>query len=138
MFAQIKQFITENAQRLSSQLSTFEGNVAKETADIRASFQPALSQIVFSASSSSSAFGVGTVALCEPSASALTLGLTAAPAQPAGFACLVKRGAASNVTLVPSGTNSSGAARKINNANSKAYAAAGMYWLYFDGENWYG
>lgn len=138
MLALIKQFITENAQRLSSQLSTLEGNVAKETADIRASFQPALTQVVFSASSSSSAFGVGVAALCEPSTSALTLALTAAQGQPAGFACLVKRGAGSAITLVPSGTNSSGLSRKINTANSKAYATAGLYWLYFDGENWYG
>jgi len=36
----IKQFITEDKQRLSSQLSDLENNVATETSDIRASFEP--------------------------------------------------------------------------------------------------
>jgi hypothetical protein len=36
----IRQFITDSAKRLSSQLSDLEGNIAQETADIRASYEP--------------------------------------------------------------------------------------------------
>ncbi len=68
MFKQIHQFITENAQRLSSQLSTFEQNVATETADIRDSYQPALRPVKFNSSSSTIATLLpGQLALCDSS-----------------------------------------------------------------------
>lgn len=140
---QIGNFQTDNAERLSEQLDRFQANVVTETADIRKSFMPELQPVPFVGSTASPAirsFTVGQIALCDTSLAAVNIALSPPADGAPGFAALVKRQAtATAITLFPSGQSAPGIARTINGATSKAYtaAAAGLFWLFFDGVNWW-
>jgi hypothetical protein len=138
MLKQIHQFITENAGRLSSQLSAFESNVATETADIRATFLPNLTPLNFTSSSATAATLLpGQIGLCDSNLGNLTVTLSAPASLKPGWLAIVKRFAANNVTLVPSGLTKISTARRINATTSKVYAAVGVFWVYFDGADWW-
>src|SRR3954469_3838235 len=138
MLKLVKQFVTENAVRLSAQLSTFETNVATETADIRAKFLPSLTPINFTSTSATTATLLpGQIGLCDSNLGNLTVTLSAPASLKPGWLAIVKRFATNNVTLVPSGLTKINTARRINATTSKVYAAVGAFWVYFDGTDWW-
>lgn len=133
-------FQTDIPERLSEQLDRFQDAVDQETQDIRASFIPQLQQLSFGAATPiTTTLLPGQLALCDSSLGNLTVTLAPGSGRsPApGWLAIVKRFAANNVTVKPSGQNGI-IARRINATTSKVYAAAGMYWLYFDGADWWG
>jgi len=137
MLKQIHQFITESPSRLSSQLSAFEGNIKAETDGIRATYQPALVPRKFTSVADTIASVLpGQLALCDSNLGNVTVTLSA-PDKTPGWLAIVKRFAANNVNVFPSGLSAAGVARRINATTSKTYAAVGMYWIYYDGSDWW-
>jgi hypothetical protein len=135
----IGNFQTEDPIRLSEQLDRFQEAVDQETSDIRASFLPMLAQRAFGPGTPIAAtLASGQIGLCDSSLGNLnvTLAIDGLHPEP-GWLAIVKRFAANNVTLKPSGMVS-GIARRINATTTKVYAAAGLYWVYFDGRDWWG
>ena len=140
---QIGNFQTEDPTRLSEQLDRFQSNVAAETTNIRKSFTPALQPVQFLGRTTNQpilSLTTGQIALCDVSVAALIIPLMAPSDGAPGFAALVKKNAvATAITLIPAGQSIPGVARTINGAANKAYttAAAGLFWLFFDGANWW-
>lgn len=134
----IGNFQTEDAGRLSEQLDRFQDAVDVETSAIRAGFIPQLAQVPFSSSSAVSATLLpGQLAICDSSIGNVTVTLAPSQNKAPGWLAIVKRFAANNVTVKPSG-NAGPIARRVNATTSKVYAAAGLFWLYFDGADWWG
>ena len=75
--------------------------------------------------------------LCDSAVGNLTVVLSAPPNQQAGWLAIVKRQAANNVTLTPSGLTPNRIARRINATTSLVRAAVGILWIYFDGSDWW-
>lgn len=131
-------FQTQSPDRLSEQLDRFQDAVDQETQDIRASFIPQLAPRSFnSASPVTATLLTGQIALCDSNLGNVTVTLSAPTDAMPGWLALIKRFAANNVTVKPSGMNGV-IVRRVNATTSKVYAAAGMYWLYFDGSDWWG
>jgi len=129
-------FQTEDPNRLSEQLDRFQDNVENETADIRASFITDLTQKRFTATPTvASTLLPGQIALCESALGNVTVVL--APGSKPGWLAIVKKVAANNVVARASGTKPTGN-RTVNAAATKNYAAVGLFWLYFDGTDWWG
>jgi hypothetical protein len=134
---QIHNFNTDDTNRLQSQLSDFENNVATETKSIRESFIPSLEQRLTTGAAVTSTLLVGQMALCDTGAASVTVVLSAPPNQTPGWLAITKRAAANNVTLVPSGLNRNRVTRRINATTSLVRAAVGVLWIYFDGSDWW-
>ena len=135
---EIHNFNTDDPNRLQSQLANFEGNVKTETDSIRKSFIPSLEQMQTVGASVTATLLVGQIALCDSGLIGnMTVVLSVPPNQVPGWLAIVKRQAANNVTLVPSGLNKLNAARRINAASSLVRAAVGVLWIYFDGSDWW-
>ena len=134
---EIHNFNTDDANRLQSQLANFEGNVKTETDAIRESFIPSLEQRMTTGSPITATLLVGQVMLCDSNVGNLTVVLSAPPGQVPGWLAIVKRQAANNVTLTPSGLTQNRVARQINAATSLVRAAVGVLWIYFDGSDWW-
>jgi len=132
---QIIQFITEDKQRLSSQLSALEGNVVKETADIRSSYAPNLSQVQIAATTLAPVL-TWQVGMVDMTTGNVSVTLAPDSAGQPGWVMLVKKQAANTLTIFPSGSNFSGA-RMVNGAASYALAGIGCVLFWFDGMNWY-
>lgn len=139
---QIGNFQTDDPVRLSEQLDRLQANVVAETTNIRKTFMPELQPVSFVGTTGNPAirsFTVGQIAICDTSFSSFSVSLVPPSDGAPGFAALVKKlASAVSITLLPSGVSAPGIARTINNAASKAYAgAAGLYWLFYDGTNWW-
>jgi hypothetical protein len=133
-------FQTEDPKRLSEQLDRFQDAVDQETANIRAGFIPQLEQLSFSSSSAVTATLLpGQIGLCDSSLGNVTVVLSTAAGKspPPGWLAVIKRFAANNVTVRPSGLAALNAARRVNATTSVVFAAAGVHWLYFDGSDWW-
>lgn len=134
----IGQFDTESQQRLTAQLSEFQNNVVKETTDIRAAFMPELEVLKFvGILGAALTLLPGQAAICDSAVAAVTVPLAAPIGGVPGFSAIIKRQAANNVTAVATGVTSLNTARTVNGAATKVYAAVGLYWVYFDGSNWW-
>lgn len=131
----IGQFDTRNPDRLSENLDRLQANVQAELQALRIDSMPNLEPRPINGSNVFAAFGVGEIALVDTSLGNVQITLSKPDAP--GFAALAKRQAANSVTLVPAGTNGIDRVR-INGAAGKSYAAIGLYWLFFDGQNWLG
>lgn len=134
-------FQTEDKNRLSEQLDRFQDAVDQETTDIRSSFIPQLTAANFLSSTPVSATLLpGQIALCDSNLGnvTVTLATSVLKSPMPGWLAIVKRFAANNVTVKPSGLTPLGAARRINATTSKVYAAVGVFWIYFDGSDWWG
>lgn len=134
---EIHNFNTENPDRLQSQLASFEGNVKTETDSIRKGFIPSLEQQMSTGAAVTATLLVGQIELCDSAVGNLTVVLSAPPNQVPGWLAIVKRQAANNVTLTPSGLTRNRVARRINAATSLVRAAVGILWIYFDGSDWW-
>lgn len=131
-------FQTDVPLRLSEQLDRFQDAVDDETSSIRSGFIPQPTPINFmSASATTATLLPGQIGLCDSNLGNLTVVLSAPVPPKPGWLAIAKRFAANNVTLLPSGLNSLGAARRINATTSKVYAAVGVFWVYFDGSDWW-
>jgi hypothetical protein len=131
-------FQTDVPLRLSEQLDRFQDAVDDETSSIRATYIPQLTPINFtSASATTATLLPGQIGLCDSNLGNLTVTLSAPASLKAGWLAIVKRFAANNVTLVPSGLTKINTARRINATTSKVYAAVGAFWVYFDGTDWW-
>lgn len=133
-------FQTEDPNRLSEQLDRFQDAVDQETSDIRAGFFPNLTQVSFSSVSPVSMTLLPTqIAICDSSSGnvTVTLSVPTSKSPKPGWLAIVKRFAANNVTLKPSGLTALGVARRIDATTSLVRAAVGGLWLYFDGSDWW-
>lgn len=130
---QIGNFETESPVRLSEQLDRFQANVVSETEQIRLTYLIEPEPVAMNALKTGQVFGVGLLALVDTSLGNVTLALDK-PRTP-GFAAIGKQYATNSVIVIPAGANGS-APVLINQAASKSYAAIGLYWLFFDGQNW--
>jgi hypothetical protein len=128
----IGNFQTEDPLRLSEQLDRFQANIVAETNAIRIASMPNLRPAALSFTQLE-AFSVGQIAIVDTSLGNVTITL-GKPDVP-GFAAVAKQVAANSVIITPAGRTALGQIL-INQALSKAYAAAGLYWLFFDGLNW--
>lgn len=134
----IGNFQTEDQKRLSEQLDRFQDAVDAETSDIRAGFIPQLTRVpFFSNSPVTASLMPGQLAFCDSRLGNVTVTLAPSLDKSPGCLAIVKRTAANNVTVKPSGSNGT-VARSVNATTSKVYAAVGMFWLYFDGDDWWG
>ena len=139
MLRTVRQFITDNAQRLEQQLSEFEQNVANETRSLFDGMVQQPTQVRFTPlTKADQTFTTRQLAVCEVTTGSLILSLAAPIDGKPGFAWIVKRSTVNTVTIKPAGT-AAGAARLINNTTSKAYGvgAVGLFALYYDGANWW-
>jgi len=133
-------FQTQSPDRLSEQLDRFQDAVDQETQDIRVACIPQLEQRPFlSTTPISATLLVGQMAMCDSSVGnvVVTLSVSAGRSPPPGWLAIVKRFAANTVTVRPSGM-AGPVARRVNATTSKVYAAVGLFWLYFDGADWWG
>lgn len=133
MLRLLRQFITDNAARLSSQLSLFEQNVDTETRSIRSSFLPGLEPLTVNKSIPVKAYTVGQALECDMTLGSfdVVIGKPLAQGQK-GLIAIVKLQGAGTVTVRPVRP------MNINGLATKAYAAAGLAFIYFDGTNFYG
>ncbi len=131
-------FQTEDPKRLSEQLDRFQDAVDAETGDIRSAFIPNFKQISFlNTSPVSMTLLPGQLGFCDSSLGNVTVTLSAPTDRAPGILAIVKRFAANNVTALPSGSTGL-IARRVNATTSKVYAAVGLFFLYFDGADWWG
>ncbi len=82
----------------------------------------------------------GQIGICDSSLGNVTVVLSVPTTRspPPGWLAIIKRFAANNVTVKPSGLAGLGVARRVNATTNKVYATAGLFWLYFDGSDWWG
>lgn len=132
MLRLIRQFITENSDRLSSQLGDFEQNVANETDRLRAGALPQLVPISVTLSTVVASYTVGQAVECDMTLGSLGIPLAKPANGSSGLLAIVKLAAANTVTVTPIPPAT------INGATSKAYTAIGLALIYFDGVNFYG
>ncbi len=131
---EVGDFQTQDPVRLSEQLDRFQDAVVAETEDIRASFIPALEPRSFTPQTAIGAtLLAGQIAVCDSATGNVSVVLSA---MGPGWSAVVKRAAANNVTVFPSGF-SGFASRRINAAASLVIAAVGVTWVYFDGTDWW-
>jgi len=128
----VRQFNTENPDRLSAQLSDFEDNVKVETDDIRGSFLPAfIVSDITNVTTTTRTYTVGQALRCNAKAGAINLNLAKPASEQDGLIALIVTNATSNVTVRPvSGL-------LINNAATKVYSAVGLFFIYYDGANFW-
>lgn len=130
-------FNVEDPKRCSEQLDRFQDAVDQETSDIRASFLPSFEQISFlNTSPVSMTLLPGQLAFCDSSLGNVTVTLSPSKDRSPGLHAIVKRFAANNVTVRPSGSNGL-VARRVNATTSRVYAAIGLFFIYFDGSDWW-
>ena len=136
----IGNFQTENKDRLSEQLDRFQEAVDQETTNIRATFMPRLEQRTFSTVTPvTDTLLIGQIGMCDSTVGNVTVTLSTSSLRspPPGWLAIVKKVAANNVTLKPSGVTDLGIARRINATTSVVRAAVGALWVYFDGVDWW-
>lgn len=131
-------FQTEDKDRLSEQLDRFQDAVDTETQDIRVSFMPLPKQLGFTGGTANAQTLVtGQIALCDSNLGNITVSLAPPVGLVPGWSAVIKRFAANNVTVTPSGISAPSIARRINATTSKVYTAVGVFWIYFDGLDWW-
>lgn len=136
----IGNFQTEDKDRLSEQLDRFQEAVDQETQNIRAGFMPRLEQVAFSSVTPiSTTLLVGQIGMCDSSIGnvSVVLSVSSLKSPSPGWLAIVKKFAANNVTLKPSGMSGLNVARRINATTSVVRAAVGALWVYFDGIDWW-
>jgi hypothetical protein len=128
MLRTIKQFITGDAKRLSSQLSDLENNVATETADIRTNYVQKAPQTA-RISKGGGVYTTGQTLIADTSAAVFSINL-AAPrdGQPGWLYVIIEAGPSLTIRPVPPA--------KIN-ALTVGTIAQVVAPLYFDGSNWW-
>lgn len=128
-------FDTRNPDRLAENLDRLQANVVTETQAIRLAYMLEPEFKRFNGGDPFATFTTDQIAVVSTITGDVKIGL-GKPSGP-GFAALAKQYAANNVFVTPAGSNN-GAPVLINGAAFKAYAAVGLYWLFFDGLNWLG
>jgi hypothetical protein len=129
MLRTIKQFITDSASRLSSQLTDFENNVLAETDSIRKGTLPrpaATARIL----TGGGIFTVGQVVTVDTSAGNYEINLASPQDGQSGW-LYIQHVTSGTVTLRPIGTV------LINNSATITHSAVGMLSVYWDGTGWY-
>lgn len=121
----IRQFITDNAKRLSSQLSDFENNVQAETLNIRSTF--VVAPVAVRVNAGGGIYTTGQALLCDTSSAAFGV-LVSAKKNVPGFLVLINKGP-NAVTVRPlSGSIDQGSSISV---------ASGNALIYFDGADWW-
>lgn len=125
----IRQFITGDAKRLSSQLSELEGNVAAECDDIRATYVP--SPVPRRVTSGGGIYGVGQALICDTAAASFSIVLEPPDAGRSGLLLLVVMSANPVVVATLAGA--------INESTLPQNFAGGTFWLFWDPttSNWW-
>lgn len=132
MLKLIRQYITTNANRLSSQLSDLEKNVSDETGNIRSSFEKLLTPtpVVTANKTGASIYTTGDLIVADTTQGAFAVSLTPPTDGLPGFAALINN-TATGVTVSP-------IAPALINLSSSGPALAGGFWLlYWDTTNWW-
>lgn len=124
---QIGTFSTDDPRQLMTQLSNLEQNIVKETGDIRAGFVPDFAPTRIAVGGG--IYSTGIALLADTSAGPFSVVL-ANPQNNVPGMMLVVNESGNHFTVVPT------APTLINLAASNFYAA-GLFTLFFDGQNWW-
>lgn len=125
----IKQYITDDPERLSSQLADFESNVVTETDSIRNSYtvRPTPTARILTGGG---VFTVGQAVIIDTSAASYAVNLAAPADGRPGWVYFIHE-TTGTLTLRPTGSTT------INNAATITHAVVGVLSVFFDGTRWY-